>query len=139
MNPLSHLPNQINWTLVAACLAHDLTSPEDQTTWIRREKSEMEKRLQLMLDLDLPDLKTNHWHLIRLPPTPENTISFQLIFTPIDIILTLKDQALGTLERMEDTERQTLQNLALKYTNEGRYLELKRVTQRLSEIIMLKK
>lgn len=139
MNSLSHLPNQINWTLVAACLAHDLTSPEEQATWIRHEKSEMEKRLQLMLDLDLPDLKTNHWQFIRLPPTPENTISFQLIFTPIDIILTLKDQALGTLEMMEDTERQTLQNLALKYTNEGRYLELKRVTQRLSEIIMLKK
>jgi hypothetical protein len=139
MNPLSHLPNQINWTLVAACLAHNLTSPEEQKTWIIQEKSEMEKRLQLMLDLDLPDLKTNHWHFIRLPPTPENTISFQLIFTPIDIILTLKDQALGTLERMEDTERQTLQNLALKYTNEGKYLELKRVTQRLSEIITLKK
>lgn len=129
------LSTQINWQLVASCLAAQPKALEERNKWILQEQAEMEKRLQLMKDLQLVEFKTQYWHFYRLPSSSANQLSFRIVFMPIEVILSENEDSTGIIKMSEDIERHTLQRLALNYASEGNLSKLKIVTKRLTEII----
>ena len=134
-----NISSQINWGIVANCLAIYHTTEEDRKNWQLNEQNEMEKRLQLMIDLQLVEFKTTYWHFFIPSESPKNNLSFRIVFTPIDVILSANEKSTGFIESSKDTEWQTLKQLALNYVKEGNLPKLKIVTKRLSEIIAINK
>ena len=135
MNSLSHIVNQINWHLVASCLANKLNVEKGISNWIMFEKIEMVSRLQLMLDLNLLEFETKYWRIIKLPTLSSDEICFHVIFKPIDMILTFYNRSLIAIEIFEDLEWKCLQNLAQQYATAEDYLKLDIIKKRLNEII----
>jgi len=130
-----YLPNQVDWNMVANCIYNQQTVQGSKEKWIESEKDAMQNRLNLMRDLNLEEFKTNYWHFKRSVAGSDNAEIIYIVFSPIDITLTINSKSIAKIEPQSDLELQCLHALANEYNNIKNYNKLKIVTKRLSHII----
>ena len=127
--------SQIDWEVVVMCLKNHNPLEISDDILIKREQEKMIKRINLMFDLNLEELKTNYWLFKSL--TVNSTVDKQLIhisFIPMDLIFNYQDNLFKTEAQIQNKEWHYLQELANKFSNDENYIKLKIVTNRLLEI-----
>ncbi len=79
------LLNGVDWTLVANCLYQTENQKLNREQWIEKEQQIMSKRIKLIIDVGITELRCENWlFTFNMVNFEKNEFYFRMMFIPLD-------------------------------------------------------
>lgn len=127
----------IHWDLVGNCLFPNEKGELKREQWKEQEKRILRRRIQLMVETNLKELRCDHWLLqMKRKMEDEKDLELRIVFIPFD--LTFRLEKGNTFQRdsyEKNMEWKSLHGLLYQYMDQEEFEICEKIKRRMLEIV----